>query len=189
MTQSVQTRPLSVFFFEDWGEDGESSLIRRGLGYFLGGMAGDCYQRILWLEFAGEGARATRSVPRCSQLLWGDVAGSEVNAVGGGGDCYVGAGVDQEGSFQFPVLSSQFMEDAYRFAGQLLQVARGEIFFAELDVVDALGCGFGDFVEEPNAAGVLAAGEGGPVGDVVEEQAFSFQLSVISLRQERQMSW
>ena len=108
-----------------------------------------------------------------------------MNAGGSGGEGYVGAGVDEERSSQFSVLSSQSKDDADCFAGQRFQVAGGEIFFAELDVVDAGAGGFGDFVEETSAAGVFIAGEGGAVGDVVEEAAFSHQLSAISLEQDR----
>ena len=104
--------------------------------------------------------------------------GAEVNAAGGGGQGDVSAGVNQENSGQSSVLSSQFENDAHGFASQRFEFAGGEIFFAKLDVVDTAACGFGDFVEEMEAAGVLVAGEGGAVGDVVEEQALSFQLSV-----------
>ena len=62
--------------------------------------------------------------------------------------------------------------------GQRFQIAGGEIFFAELDVVDALACGFGDFLQEAEAAGGFVAGEGGSVGDVVEEHGVNFHLSV-----------
>jgi len=44
--------------------------------------------------------------------------------------------------------------------------------------------GFGDFFEETVAAHGFIAGEGGAVGDVVEEQAFSHQFSALSLEQE-----
>ena len=57
------------------------------------------------------------------------------------------------------------------FAGQGFQVAGGEIFFAELDVVDAGAGGFGDFFQEAATAGGFVAGECGAVGDVVEEAA------------------
>ncbi len=46
LSQSFQTGGLGVFFFEDWGEDGEGGLVCRGLGYFLWVVTGDCYQRI-----------------------------------------------------------------------------------------------------------------------------------------------
>ena len=114
--------------------------------------------------------------------------GWEVNAVSGGGDCYVGAGVEQEGSSQFSVLSSHPKKNAHGFASQRFQIAGGEIFFAELDVVDAFAGGFGDFVQEANAPSWLIAGECGVVGDVVQEHAISFLLSVISLRQGMRVS-
>ena len=98
-----------------------------------------------------------------------------------GSDCQrdVGAGVDQESSSQFSVLSSQFGHDFDCFSGQGFQVAGGEIFFAELDVVDAGDGGFTDFFEEAATTGGFVAGEGGAVGDVVEEAAISHQLSAI----------
>ena len=55
------------------------------------------------------------------------------------------------------------------------------IFFAELDVIDSVCRGFGDFIEETLAARVLVAGEGGAVGDVVE-QTFSHQHSAVSIQ-------
>ncbi|MGB6811261.1 MAG: hypothetical protein WBE23_00095 [Candidatus Sulfotelmatobacter sp.] len=45
------------------------------------------------------------------------------------------------------VLSSQPKKNADCFASQRFQVVGGEIFFAELDVVDTLTGGFCDFVE------------------------------------------
>ena len=105
-----------------------------------------------------------------------------MDAVGSGGEGDVGAGVDEEGGFQFAVLSSQFADDGHRFAGQAFEVAGGEIFFTELDVVDVVGCGFGDFVQEEALAGEFAAGEGPAISDVVEA-TFGHSLSVVSLRQ------
>ena len=42
---------------------------------------------------------------------------------------------------------------------QGFQGSDGEIFFAELDVVDTGSGGFGDFVEEEAAAGCFVSGE------------------------------
>jgi hypothetical protein len=101
-----------------------------------------------------------------------------VDAVGTGRQSYVGAGVDEESGSQLSVLTSQLSNDLYGFAGQEFEVAGGKIFFAELDVIDTVGCGFGDFFEQTAAAGGLVAGECGAVGYVAEERAFSHQLSV-----------
>jgi len=81
------------------------------------------------------------------------------------------------------VISGQFVfsaDDLHGFAGQGFEIAGGEIFFAELDVVDVGTGGFGDFIEEQAAAGGFVAGEGFAIGDVVEEQAsvLSSQFSV-----------
>ncbi len=108
-----------------------------------------------------------------------------MNAVGGGGQGDVGAGVDEESSSQFPVLSSQFEDDAHGFTGQRFQFAGREVFFAELDVVDTVTCGFGDFVEETLAAGGLVAGEGATVGNVVEQAAISHQLFRYQFKAEK----
>ena len=65
----------------------------------------------------------------------------------------------------------RFADCAYRLSCQRFQVASGEIFFAELDVVDAGAGGFGDFFEEAATAGGFVGCEGGAVGDVVEKAA------------------
>ena len=179
--ESVQAGGSSargVFLLEDWGEDGEGGLVGGGAGYVFWRVTGYCYHCISWQVFVGRSTRATLFTPRRANFLRRDIVGAEVNAAGGGGQGDVSAGVDQENSVQFSVLGSQFENDAHGFASQRFEFAGGEIFFAELDVVDAVACGFGDFVEKAEAAGVLVAGESGTVGDVVEEQALSFQLSV-----------
>ena len=88
-------------------------------------------------------------------------------------------------SSRFSVLILRRMRMASRASDS---IAGGEIFFAELDVVDAFAGGFGDFVQEANAPSWLIAGECGVVGDVVQEHAISFLLSVISLRQGMRVS-
>jgi hypothetical protein len=59
-----------------------------------------------------------------------------------------------------------------------LQLARGEIFFAELDVIDSGACGFDDFFEEAGSACVFIFRECGAVGDVVEETVGNSSLVV-----------
>ena len=95
-----------------------------------------------------------------------------MDAVGLDRQCDIGAGVDQESGSQFSVLSFQLCDDADGFSGQQFQIARGKIFFAELDVVDAGAGGFADFFQKTATARRFVPGEGGAVGDVVEKAAF-----------------
>jgi len=96
-----------------------------------------------------------------------------MDAVGSGGERDVSAGVDQEGSFQVSVLSSELSKEIEGFPGQGFQFSRRQVFLAELDVIDSGAASFPDFVEETATAGGFVFGEGGAVGDVVEEAAFS----------------
>jgi hypothetical protein len=164
-----------VFLFEDWGEDGQICAVGGGLGDFFWGVTRDRDQQSSWRDFAGEGARATRSFPDLSHFCGHEIACGKVNAGGICGDGYVGAGVDEEGSGQVRVFSSPFLDYAHRFAGQGFKVADGKIFFAELDVVEVGAGGFGDLVEEMASAGAFVSGEGGAVGDVVKEGAIRHQ--------------
>src|SRR5208337_87312 len=101
-----------------------------------------------------------------------------------GFDCqgYVGAGIDEESSSRFPVLSSQrerFVDDADCFPRQGFEFARGEIFFAELDIVDGGVGRFGDLLKKAATAGGFVCCERSAIGDVVEQAALSHQLSAI----------
>ena len=96
-----------------------------------------------------------------------------MNAVSIGSDGDIRARIDQKSGSQFPVLSSQFEDDARCFARQTFEFAGSEILLAELDVIDAMTRSFGDLVEEALAASVLVPGEGETVSNVVEEQGFS----------------
>ena len=79
-----------------------------------------------------------------------------------------------------------FADCGYSFAGQGFEVASGEIFFAELDVIDSSGCGFMDFFEETTVAGGFVCGERGAVGDVVQKQkAFTTKGTGFGSRTER----
>jgi hypothetical protein len=102
-----------------------------------------------------------------------------VNSGGAGGEGDVGAGIDEQDGSRFSVMTSRLHDRASRFAGQRFEVAGGEIFLPELDVVDSGVGGLGDFVEETEAASAFVAGEGFAVGDVVEEVAVSHQLSAL----------
>jgi hypothetical protein len=75
-------------------------------------------------------------------------------------------------------------DDLHGFAGERFQLAGGEIFFAELDVVDTCASGFGDFFEELVAARGFVAGEGAAVCDVAEKAAVGHLVSAISLREK-----
>src|SRR5882672_790013 len=48
----------------------------------------------------------------------------------------------------------------------------GEVFLAELDVVDPGSGGFADFFEQMRTAGSLMAGELGAIGDVAEQRTW-----------------
>ncbi len=69
------------------------------------------------------------------------------------------------------VLASRIAWTASRASDSSSRV--GQIFFAELDVVDSGAGGFGDFLEETATARGFVCGEGGAVGDAVEKAAFS----------------
>jgi hypothetical protein len=108
-----------------------------------------------------------------------DVVGAEVNAVGSDGKDNVRAGVDEQASSQFPVLSSQFCDYGEGFSSEKFQLSRGQVFFAKLDVVDSGADSLGDFFKETAAARGFVWAEGSAVGDVVEKAAFSHQLSAV----------
>jgi len=101
-----------------------------------------------------------------------------MNSVGPGGERDVGAGVDQEASLHSPVLRSQLPDEMHGFASEGFQIARGQIFFAELNVVHTRMGGFRDLVEESFATSGFVPGECTAVGDVVEKKACSHRLSV-----------
>jgi hypothetical protein len=106
-----------------------------------------------------------------------------MNSGRAGGYCYVSAGIDEQVSGQLPVVSGPsacLPNDGYSLAGERFQIAGGEIFFAELDVVDSGAGGFSDFIEETATAGRFVGCECGAVGDVVKNTAFSHQVSAIS---------
>ena len=65
-----------------------------------------------------------------------------MDAIGSRCDGDIGAGVDEESGCSFILLGN----DLHGIAGEGFEVASGEIFFAELDVVNAFTGGFGDFL-------------------------------------------
>ena len=89
------------------------------------------------------------------------------------GECNIGARIDEESSSQFPVLSFQIGKEGDGLTGEGFQFATGEIFFAQLDVVDPSANSLFDFLEESTSARGFVGGEGGAVGDVVEKAAVS----------------
>ena len=98
--------------------------------------------------------------PNSSDFLGRDIFGAQVDAVGSDGQGDVSAGVDEEGGSQLAVLSSQLGDNAHRLRRQGFQVARGEIFFPELDVVDAGAGGLGDFFQYVAMTRGFVGGEG-----------------------------
>src|SRR5260370_18256811 len=62
-------------------------------------------------------------------------------------------------------------------AGELLEFARAQVFFAELDIVDAGPPGLGDLGEQGAAPGAFVAAKLASVGDVVEQAAVRHPLS------------
>ena len=166
LAKSIEARGLAVFFFEDRSEKGESGLIC-GLNYLFWRVTGDCYHWIL-RDFAGKSARDARPHGRCQArpyLLRRNIVGSQMNASGAAGQSDVGTGVDQQCSSQFWVLSSQFLGLSDLLRGQATPVRGWQIFFAKLDVVDALTGRFRDFVEKANAP--LGSGPGKPERSVM----------------------
>ena len=103
-----------------------------------------------------------------------DIVSAQMNAVGSRGQRDVRARVDEEASSQFSVLSSQWSAVVAPRQGvpcQHFQLPGAQIFFAELDVVDARTGGFGDFGEQGAAAGAFVAAKLASVGDVIEQTA------------------
>ena len=90
-----------------------------------------------------------------------------MNSVSTRSDGNIGARVDEEFSFQFSVLSSQFR---YRLASKRFQLAHREIFFAKLDEINAAAGSLRGLVEQLTAAGRFIARKSRPIGDVVEKQ-------------------
>ena len=128
LRETGRLRSGSIFLFKNRGEYSESRAFFFGLADFLRRMTGDPNQWMSWRN-AGRSARAT-PVPYSSHIVWWDVSGAEVDPVGFGGECHVCARIDQKGSSQFSVLSSQSADDSDSFSRQGFDSTRGKIFFA-----------------------------------------------------------
>ena len=94
-----------------------------------------------------------------------------MDSVSLGGQSNVGAGVDQQSGSSRSVIFLHLGQDVEGFASQRFQVARGEIFFPQLDVVNPGLSGFGNFCQQETAARGFVFGKRFAVGDVVEERA------------------
>ena len=93
-----------------------------------------------------------------------------MDAVGARGKRDVGPRVDEEPGGQRVVANA-----SHGVASEEFESPGGKILFAELNVVDAGACGFGDAQQELAAARLFVAGEGVAVGDVVEQQETYFR--------------
>src|SRR5579885_3469333 len=70
----------------------------------------------------------------------------------------------------------------------MFQVAAGEIFFAELDVIDVGARGLRNFFEQRPTAVGFTAGKLSAVGDVVEEQGTVARDSLLVVSKTRSMA-
>ena len=154
---------------KDGGEDGEVGGFGLGAHDVFDGMAGGGDEEVVGGRWA-----VGSEVEKFADGAGRDVVGAEVDAVGVGGQGYVGAGVDEEASTGAYVFFSvggcgwQGAQGGYGFCRQRFEIAGAQIFFAELDVVDSgVGC-FGDLLEQSAATFLFVAAKLGTVGDVVE---------------------
>jgi hypothetical protein len=92
-----------------------------------------------------------------------------VHAIGPGRESNVSAGIDEESSSQFPVLSSQLRKDVDRVARELLKFPGGEIFFAKLDEIDSGATSFTDLGEHCATPLLLISRKLAAIRDVVEQ--------------------
>ena len=144
-------------FFEDGGEENRVWLV-----IFCGQDAGN--------SVAGDGncwfAGATL-LEELADLGGGQLAGGggEVDSVGGDSEGYVGAGVDEEvGGGAFDGLKDS--------TGEGGEGGCGEVFFAELDKVDALLGPEGGLTDEGGLLVGIVAGEESAVGNGAAEHAY-----------------
>ncbi len=81
--------------------------------------------------------------------------GPQVDAIGGAGQCDVGAGVDEEvGAGARARLAMHVgAKDANRMVRQGFQIAGQQVLLTKLNVVDAGVCRFGDLLEQALALG------------------------------------
>jgi len=79
-----------------------------------------------------------------------------MDSVSGGGDGDVGPRVDEQ-----PGVGA--VEGVEQGAGEAGELACGQVFFAELEEVDAIGCERGGLFEERGGLGLLIPREGVPI--------------------------
>ena len=74
------------------------------------------------------------------------------------------------------------MNDGDDFTGEDFEFARGEIFFAQLNIVNTAADRLGNIFEQMSTARGFVTGKLGAIGDVVEEQnsVVGLQSSVFS---------
>src|SRR5258708_10014407 len=169
----------SIFFFKHRSEDGEVGGLRFGAEDVGGSVTGDGHEK------AVRGRRLVCRKPyNRAHLPRGEIVRAQMNAVDSGGKRDVGAGGDEETSSETrsrcSVLSSQWNAIAHGGQGvpcQYFQCSRAQIFFAELDVVDARAYRFDDFGEQGVAASGFVAAKLAAGGDVIEQTAVRHQLS------------
>jgi len=79
------------------------------------------------------------------------------------------------------VVSGQcFADCSHGFTGQGFEIARREIFFAELDVIHASACGFTYFFQEQAAPRGFVCGESAAIGNVIQTQrAFTTKVTKV----------
>lgn len=154
--QSGHASGACPLLFENWSKNSEVSSSR--FFNFCVRVAGDCD------EFAASGAGG--ALPDGPDGLSRNVVRAEVDSVGAGGNGDVASRIDEELRSRLPVSRWEF---GYDLARESFQIADGEIFFAQLDVIDTATGGFGDLVEESAPARSFIAGELRTVGDVVEK--------------------
>ena len=136
------------------------------VGELVEAMAGDGDERNRQAGLGVEGA----------DLDGGEFAGSggEVDAGGSDSDGKVGAGVDEEPS-------RGVAEDLEEGAGEVGQIARREVLFAELKEVNAIGCEACRLLDERSPATRIIVGrftKEGAIGDGVAHETRVHRISV-----------
>ena len=94
-----------------------------------------------------------------------------MDSIGAGRQGNIGARVDEEGGrssipdCRLPSRSNY----SHRLSCQRFQFAYGQIFFAQLNVVDARPRSLANFFQQTPSARRFIRGEGRPIGDVIEQ--------------------
>jgi len=149
------------YFLEDGAEEDERR--REAAG------ASDLGERV-----AGEADDRVRETGRSVELAdlgWREFAfgGGEVDAVGADGDGDVGAGVDEK----FGAGAVDFREDAKDGPSGFGEIARREVFLAELEEIDAFDGTLTSMIQQGCASGGLGPGEAQTIGNGVAEHLSS----------------